>query len=655
MLSEQRLHPDFQTTLPDTDYFFLGSGKIQAAIQWSRNKDATPLGFILSRPDQFARKWGSHLFHPELGLERTMVTVIIDGVRYKPSHDSLQVSWSEHQGVPNIFARWKAGEHEVVESFWTSPDTGALIRWVWIKDCNEKQVEIETSLYANPSLLSSFGSSESLLYAAGYSVIYLAARVKASINERFMTIIPEPFLSADKGAHLIYAEGGVKGLNIEEMFTAESAYWHKTSCIIPDTGKEIAQTFDAAKNGLRAVIASSGRFEASIWQYGMEWGRDAARVAEGLIYSGQFELAKKVLTNILTALSNADGMVAEASRFRGGKQSELDSNGLVLSAIHTYYEWTGDTEFVKAHWPRISAIADYLLKEEFVDEATGLFKASRDIWERNEAMGIEEGFDIAHETFAISGLFDAALLAEYIGETEQNILWKAAAEKAQQSFLSHPSHSLIENDRIIKRRLLNGTRQTELHLNKNKESEEFFAKFAPSTMPLADSGKHLLEPDISQLFPIIFGFVDSNSDVTKNTINDVAKLWSQAWEGGGIGRYDISGEPDSPGPWSLATIFFAQAAIQCGEKEWADKALNWLHEKAGAGGAFFEFYGERPTPPLPPVGILVWAWAEYVILIVRDVLGAHIKDGKLLFNPTAGLSGHIRFRDSIVDVTKNAS
>ena len=77
----------------------------------------------------------------------------------------------------------------------------------------------------------------------------------------------------------------------------------------------------------------------------------------------------------------------------------------------------------------------------------------------------------------------------------------------------------------------------------------------------------------------------------------------------------------------------AQAYFEMGENEKAMSAVDWLIEKSGSGGAFFEFYGERPTPPLPPVGILVWAWAQYITLVVKNILGAEVKDEKLSLSP----------------------
>jgi hypothetical protein len=645
-MSEQKLHADSQTTLSDTDYFFLGSGKIMAAIQWSRNPQATPLGVILSRPEHFARKSGSHLFHPELGLERTMITVIIDGLRYKATHDHLAVEWDDYEGVPSVFASWQAGDCKVQESFHTCDGTGSLIRWVNVIGAGGRKVEIEMGLYANPSLFSSFGSERNFLYAHGYDSIYLAGKQQVTLDERYIRVIPEPFEGDGTEAHLIYTIGNETAVDLQKGFETERVYWEKTSQVKSESHKKIAELFKAAKIGLRAAIASNGSFDASIWQYGMQWGRDAAMVAEGLTYSGQFELAKSVLENILTKLSNDEGMVAEASRFRGGADSELDSNGLVLRALHIYYEWTGDESFIKEHWQRISAIADYLLLPEFLDEETGMLKASRDTWERNTAMGIKFGFDIAHQTFGIIGLQAASSLAHILHDKEKNTQWKKTSERMSMSFLSHKTYALIAGNKIIKRRLPDGSIQRELSIERKKENEDFFAKFLPKDMPLDKTGKHLLEPDITQCFPIIDHLVDPKSEIACNTMENLEKLWSQAWDGGGYGRYDISGEPDSPGPWALATCFMAQSYFEMGEIEKAMRAVEWLIEKAGSGGSWVEFYGDRPTPPLPPTGMLIWAWAQFITLVVKNILGATVENDKLNLSPRIeGFEASLRFRD----------
>ena len=72
--------------------------------------------------------------------------------------------------------------------------------------------------------------------------------------------------------------------------------------------------------------------------------------------------------------------------------------------------------------------------------------------------------------------------------------------------------------------------------------------------------------------------------------------------------------------------------------------LRWLAAAPGGqGGAWWEFYGTRATPPLPPIGLVVWTWAELVMFIVQDVLGVRPQPGELVLAPHL-LSGvdHLR-------------
>jgi GH15 family glucan-1,4-alpha-glucosidase len=261
-------------------------------------------------------------------------------------------------------------------------------------------------------------------------------------------------------------------------------------------------------------------------------------------------------------------------------------------------------------------------------------------------LGIKPGYDIAHQTFGIIGLQGATSLAKIVNDKEKAILWQQTSEKMYKSYMAHKTHAMLADNKIIKRRLLDGSVQRELHVERKKENEDFFAKFLPKDMPLDKAGQHLLEPDTAQCFPIIYGIVDPKSDTARRTIDDLEKLWSQAWDGGGYGRYDISGEPDSPGPWALATCFMAQSYFEMGEHEKAMTAVDWLIEKAGSGGSWFEFYGERPTPPLPPTGILVWVWAQFITLVVKNMLGAEVENGILHVSPRIeGFKTALRFRD----------
>jgi hypothetical protein len=45
----------------------------------------------------------------------------------------------------------------------------------------------------------------------------------------------------------------------------------------------------------------------------------------------------------------------------------------------------------------------------------------------------------------------------------------------------------------------------------------------------------------------------------------VVTLWNQVWKGGGYGRYHLSSEPDSPGPWPFPSLFVAGANAEMWE------------------------------------------------------------------------------------------
>src|ERR1017187_6664046 len=183
----QSLHPDFETTLPDTDYFFLGSGKIQAAIQCSHHPGATPLGIIISDPEHFARKWSTHLFHPEYGLEKTMVTVILDGVRYRPD-ENVKAAWYP-EPLPSVSAVWQAGDAYVLERFWTSFDQAVLVREITIGgERSFESAEIEISLYGNPALFSEFVGNHYGLGARGYADMLVSSHAPGIFRERTLTV-----------------------------------------------------------------------------------------------------------------------------------------------------------------------------------------------------------------------------------------------------------------------------------------------------------------------------------------------------------------------------------------------------------------------------------------------------------------------------------
>ena len=656
----QQLHRDFETTLPQTEYFVLGNGRLQVVLQWSAAQEATPVGLLLSEPAHFSRKWSTHLFHPEYGLARTMPALFLNGERHVPRAGACSVRWMEDPRE-GLEAQWSAGDCTVSERLWVPREEAMLVREFSVEGATAwSEATLELALYANPVLYTHFTAGECGLAAVGYRGISLTTDAPCTTFERTMRIA---LTRATPNCTVVYhlqdapQIPSVRPWNAVErdQLRAEvRASWRGTTePIIPAADpfeRDCERLFAASVVALRGAISTEGAFDASLFQYGFEWSGDASMVCEALIYAGEFERARAVLGHLLTELTNDEGMARESSRFRGGADAELNNNGEILGACALYLEWTGDLAFSRQHYERIRAVAEYLLRPEFLDAQSGLLIAARDIWERSAAVGILPGFDIAHQGFGIDGLAAAARVAEACGQVADASRWQAAAERMRMSLLMHPTLSMIQDGHIIKRRLPDGSVQRALAVS---DDAEFLKHFVPSGMPLAEGhDAKPWEPDISACFPITLGIVDGASDVARATVEEMDALWSQAWEGGGYGRYNVLSEPDSPGPWPFATAFVAAAALEVGDEARARRAIEWLIARAGEGRSFFEFYGERPTPPLPPTGLIVWGWAQFITLIVRHVLAVRIESGRPVASRRLGfrVPWQLRFREAVVEL-----
>lgn len=624
---------DQTTNAPNTDYFLLGDGRITAVVQWSRDSLLSPLGLLLWDAERMTRKEGTWLFHPELGLQRTMLTVVIGGTRYRPTHQTLRVRWNLGRR-PEVVAEWQAGAMLVTERLYIQSPSSNLIREVSITQPEgfAVTVQIEAALYANPLLFDEFRTLPgNLLQAEGYASINLFSVPSGNAFERFLTVpcqcdasgVSATFVYSLEAVGMAEREGFGEGdqefeqtINVEESFNDGLA-------------KQLQRQYIIARNGLRAAISRTGKFDASIWQYGYEWGMDAAMVATAAAISGRFALARQILRNILSRLTNNEGMIAESSRFRGGELSELNGNGAVLDAIWHYWRWTGDTSLVRLWWHRIRAVANYLLRPEYQHES-GLLQGRRDLWERLPWMGVQSGFDLSHQVFCSVGLLHIAELAQHLGHHEDAEQWRNAGKRIQDAMLNHPKYRLIHEGRFIHRRLADGTPAETITL----DSDWYDPSYAPY-LPISKLPNPIARPctpDAVEALPIIYGLIPANSDVAMQTLNNLELLWNQNGDGG-YGRSTVASDPDSPGPWVFPTTFIASAEIEARLTGRAERSLRWLLEKSGVGGTWFEYYGLRNTPPFPPVGIIVWGWAQFIVLVVRHLLGVRIEENTLIIAP----------------------
>ncbi|HCA81436.1 MAG TPA: hypothetical protein DEP53_17030, partial [Bacteroidetes bacterium] len=414
-----------------------------------------------------------------------------------------------------------------------------------------------------------------------------------------------------------------KGVEASRQETRK--YWSERSCFETDN-VNLNHLFNASVSGLRAAVAKSGKMDASIWQYNFEWVRDQSMVVLGSILSGHIDVADVSLRRILDRSIDEEGRARDASRQRPAETAELDQNGQLLYALWTYWIWTGDDSIIRKYWKKIKAVAGYVLRPEFLDPSTGLVKNSREFWERDPAFGVREGYENTYQVWNIVGLEAAADLARHMKDTASGRKWQAASAKMKNSFFSHPTFSFIDEGVFIKRRLLSGAVQ--------RTFEPPNRKAMPPGVPLNVEKVSYCDPDSANVYPLVLGLIDPKSPVSLKTLESMEQLWNQRWTTGGYARYNITSEPDSPGAWPFPTMLILRAYFEAGNDEKVWRGLNWMSSaQGGNAGSWFECYADRPVPPLPPLGIVPWTWAEIVMFFVHHLVGVRPSKNELTIRP----------------------
>lgn len=667
------MHPDARTNAPDTEYFFLGDGRISAAVQWSHNPAISPYGLLLMHPEMFYRKESTLLFHPELGLSRTMLTVTVGGIRHRPQHEDLRVWWkSTDSENPAVAVEWKAGELRVCELFTLSRverkrldesdderepySYSYLVRQVFItatQSIAAPHATVELAFYPNPYVLESYPvaiDAQNKLVASGKGVV---CQVSPQAEEKEGTLF-ERFIAVRRALNSLPAPITFLYSITEKSIGIDS---HPCSPTHPQSvpASQSNRTFverllcqlDISRIGLKAAISAEGRFDASIWQYGYEWGQDAAMIASAAAYAGEFVLADRVLRRILETLSNEKGQIAESSRFRDGELAELNANGAVLLALRDYAAISGDKSHMTQYWERIVAIAELPLHDEYLHES-GLIAGRRDLWERLPWMGLLAGFDTATNTFCAEGLCAAAELATMHGDNNNAERWRAAGEAMRRGMLAHERFSCIADGRVIHRRLMDGSVQQWMTAEAGYHDPRY-APYAPTQV--TDPTPRPCDPDSTAALPILYGILDPTSQVAQQTL---AHLREHLWDTTGIGGYarsPIASDPDSPGPWPFVTAWMGEAELRGGMTEQARETTEWLLDSAGEGGSWFEYYGQRQTPPFPPIGVIVWGWGQYLLLAVRGWMGIEFTSGVLRIAPRiVGFRHTLRVGDYRIEI-----
>ena len=634
----QNLHPDFVTYHPGIEYFLLGNGDIQAVVQYSPRQDVEKpqsfLGLTLMSSEHFARKWSTFLFHPEAGFGRTMFSVVLDGKQFSPDPRSFRsIDWKHIDNVPVVALRWNAGAVDVEEEFFLPVAGGVLFRRVIATNNGATPValKVNAGLVPNFALFDDIYTEDQAVVGNGFH------RVRLMTDEKNVSTSFRYYMSVDKGTlaasqslqtQFTYSIGGDEQ-NLPKSFSQTqkktSDYWSGKTHL--ESGNALLDhLFNISRSGLKANIARSGKRDSGIWMYNMEWVRDDSMMVSGLVKAGFFAEAKTILTKMLEKSVGEDGRTIESSRWFGHDYTELDQNGELLYVVWSYLCWTDDEKFVRKFWSKLKLVADFPLQDIFWNKTAGLLRNKREYWERNDSFGFTDGFEMVYQFWVILGLEKIIEVAEHLGDRKPIARWRDAAGKLKSAMLKNPTYRFIEDGHFIKRRSLNGDWQRYV-IPPNRKS-------MPPDSPLATEEKSSCDPDTAEVQPIIYGMIDPSSELSQKTLDWVEKLWNQRWTTGGYSRYNVSSEPDPPAPWPIASLFLARAYAEARNSEKVWRVLNWLNSiNGGKSGGFFERYGPGITPPAPPVGIVGWAWAEIVSLVVENIMGVRPGLDSLVIRP----------------------
>lgn len=639
------MHPDARTNVPETEYFFLGDQDITVAIQWNRDGTMSPFGLLLMKPGLFCRKESTLLFHPESGLGRTALQAVVNGKSFQPDHNSLRIHWeSTSPAEPAVLVQWQAGPLLITERFSMGRgqemgQTSQLVRSVQathtdISQTFDGEMQFRLTLSPTPYLFDGLPETvpknnalKATASATSFAVL-LSAEQQVDVFERFISVSADIDGQDDAVAVFRYSLPDADTNGTQE-YTAERIGYFASSSDSNGFCSSLLQQMNIGRTGLRSVIDANGGFDACIWQYGYQWGQDAAMIAGAAMFSGMPDLAKRVLENILQNLVDEEGRVAESGRFRDGELAELNANGAVLLALRDFVVITGETTLLQKHRERIEALAELLLKPAYL-HPSGLLFGRRDLWERLPWMGLREGFDTATNTFCAEGLIAAAELADIMNAPEAAERWRKAGEQMREAMLTDEQFSSIEDKRIIHRRLPDGSVQ-ETMISESSYHDKRYSPYVPDAMP--DRTPRSCAPDSTAALPILYGIVDPESAIARNTLDHLHHhLWNPTGSGG-YARSPLPSDPDSPGPWPFVTAWMAEAELKSGITERAHNTTQWLIDTAGSGGSWFEYYGERESPPYPPVGIIVWGWAQYILLVIRGWMGITLSGSQLRIAP----------------------
>jgi GH15 family glucan-1,4-alpha-glucosidase len=345
----------------------------------------------------------------------------------------------------------------------------------------------------------------------------------------------------------------------------------------------------------RGSILASG--DSSIFNYYRDyycycWPRDAAYAIWPLIRVGLFGEARNFF-EFARSTMHRDGYLMhkyQPDRAIGStwhplvhnRHKELaiqeDETAIVIFMLGEYYRASKDISLIESFYDSfIEPCATFMVG--FVDKETGLPHASYDLWEQKFMTSTYTVCTV------IAALSAASELAELVKRPDDSINWKQAAGRMREGlqalyhpdgyfrkgFLLQPNGDLAQNDTL----------------------------------------------DISSLYgPYMYGRLPLNNSRLATMFEHVKERLLNTSPIGGVIRYEkdeyFLSKPQYPGnPWAICTLWVAQYYNAIGQKDEAEKLLDWTLNRKLASGVLGEQFDPEDGSPRG-VAPLVWSHAEFI-------------------------------------------
>lgn len=290
-----------------------------------------------------------------------------------------------------------------------------------------------------------------------------------------------------------------------------------------------------------AIIASPDTRSLAVGgdTYNYCWWRDGSFVSKAMDEAGLYDNAERFL-EFASRCQRPDGSFLHrhfpdgtiGSTWHPPPFLQIDQTGSVIGAVWHHFKRQKDPDSLLTFWPMVKQAANFLL--QFRDPATGLPRASFDLWEERKTVHTYSVAVVAH------ALERAARIALELGKDGSG--WRSAA--------------LATQDAAVKALW-----------------DEGLQRFVRSVEPRDE--RH----DSSVLLALKHGLLPWDDPRARIAVDGIEQRLRSP-RVGGIARFEGDEYYGRENPWILCTLWLAEARLNLGEIDRCRELLDWVVDHA---------------------------------------------------------------------------